>query len=136
VKERGLEDQIFVESSGVNVYNEGQQADPRMVQTAAEHGIALSHSSLHLKKIDAEKFDLLIAMDNEVLGRIKQVVKGREGKAMIVLFRKYDPVTVSGNDVTDPWYGDINGFREVYTLIERTIPSIFEEIINDHLHTV
>ncbi|MGD8484420.1 MAG: low molecular weight protein-tyrosine-phosphatase, partial [Thioalkalispiraceae bacterium] len=66
VKQQGLEEHIHIDSAGTHAYHVGEQPDTRAHQTARSRGIDLS--SQRARKVrhdDFEKFDYVLAMDND-----------------------------------------------------------------------
>ena len=41
----------------------------------------------------------------------------------LILMRNFDPFG-KGEDVPDPWYGGINGFENVYQILDRSLDQI------------
>jgi protein-tyrosine phosphatase len=132
-RERGIGDQIEVESSGIDHWHVGENADARMRRVAKEHGVLLHHRARQLTARDIEEYDIIFAMSAGHQRSIRAMAPGSvhdlEGK--LFLFRRFDPVTagsVRPPDVPDPYYGGNNGFEEVFQIVERTCDAILDEI--------
>lgn len=116
IRERGLTGRIEVDSCGTSAFHNGEGADANMARAAAEQGIDLSdqHSRLFVAE-DFVKFDLIVAMDgsNE---RNAELLRPPGNTVPIVRFMDFVPDAPS-RDVPDPYYGGMDGFRNVVNLI-------------------
>jgi len=131
LKKKGLTDQISVESSGVNVFNEGQAMCENIVATASLRGLSMKHYSRRFYKTDGEDYNLILAMDSTTMSRIKSELKGIDLIGEVKYFRYYDPVKSGGNEVPDPWYGGNDESEMVYNMIERTLQPMVDSILNN-----
>ncbi len=126
IKDNDLESHFFVESSGTDAWHSGEQVDSRMRETAKRHGVHLNHYSRQFVQSDLSDYDLLLVMDRghyrEAARKAGNPVKLKK----IVMFRDFDPQ--GPGDVPDPWYGDMDGFEEVWMITERTCHALFKEL--------
>lgn len=108
-----------VESAGVADYHIGKAPDTRTQKHAAMRGYNLG--ALRARQLSAQdfaKFDLILAMESDVLQAIRQ--RQQEcgaGRAQTGLFLDYLPGN-EGCDVPDPYYGGPDGFETVLDLVE------------------
>ena len=123
-----LTTKISVESSGVNVFSEGQAMCENIVATAAGKGLFMKHSSRRFYKEDGDEFNLILAMDNTTMSRIKGILQGTNSIGKVRFFRYYDPVQDGSNEVPDPWYGGNDESEMVYDMIERTMKPLVDSI--------
>ena len=129
VENENLQNDIFIDSAGTSSYHSGDAPDRRSIKTAAKHGIDISEQRSRMLKVDDFKdFDLIIAMDNNnfynVLAK-KPTEDDRYNKAQIVKMLDYAPQF--GDDVPDPYYS-IDGFEEVFEMIETASKNLLEKI--------
>lgn len=118
VRERGLQDRVRVDSCGTSGYHVGEGADGNMARAAREAGYDLSDQvSRQLHRSDYTSFDLLVAMDRSNERTIKSRAPGGS-EAEVVRFMEFVP-DAPGPDVPDPYYGGMDGFHNVVSLIER-----------------
>jgi len=129
LKMEKLDSLVDVESSGTSAWHVGEQADSRMQQTAAEHGVSLNHRSQKLLRSDLSDCSLLLTMDRQNLRDTLSLCSSNEERSKIKMFRDYDPE--EHGDVPDPWYGGIEGFEEVWNIVYRTSRSLLDSIRND-----
>ncbi len=129
--EAGLRDRVEVESAGTSGHHAGEQADRRMRETAARHGLQLTTPSRPIAARDYKHFDYLLTMDRsvhrEVLGGAQRA--GAESK--VILMRDFDP-SPDSPDVPDPYYGGPAGFEEVYQILLRSNVAFLEHIRKTH----
>ncbi len=131
LEKNNLTGKIFVESSGVNVFSEGQAMCDNIVSTASKKGLTISHFSRHFYPSDGEEFDLILAMDHTTMSRIKKTIKVLPGSGDVKYFRFYDPVQDGSSEVPDPWYGGRDESEKVYDMIERTMKPLVDSILNN-----
>ncbi|MGQ0383338.1 MAG: low molecular weight protein-tyrosine-phosphatase [Gammaproteobacteria bacterium] len=111
----GLE--VEVDSAGTRAYHTGEPPDPRAVEAAARRGIDMT--GLRARPVepdDFERFDLVLAMDEQNYRRLNRVAPTRH-RHRLRLFLEYAPA-LGRRDVPDPYYGGATGFEEVLDLVE------------------
>jgi len=108
---------LELDSAGTHGYHAGDPPDERAIEAARRRGFDLS--GLRARKVEAldfERFDLVLAMDEAVYGRLAGIApQGLAGR--IRLFLEYAP-ELGRRDVPDPYYGGPAGFEEVLDLVE------------------
>lgn len=61
----------------------------------------------------------------------------RELDHRVMLFRRFDPQVRGGErsvpDTPDPYYGGVDGFEEVYQIVERTCAAILDALEDGRL---
>lgn len=117
VKESGLTERITADSCGTGSWHVGSPPHADSQRVAREFGIDISYQrGRQLKKNDIDQFDLLVAMDSQ---NKKDIIKVCGNSKKIVMMRDFDPERDS-IDVPDPYYGGIDGFYEVYDILDRS----------------
>ncbi len=129
LRNHNLMHKIKTESSGVNVYNEGQRACENIRIVSAQKGIPFDHYSRRFKISDLKKYDLILAMDEETMYRIKKYAEKQQPKGSIKYFRDFDPVEDGSKEVPDPWYGSKDQSETVFTIINRTLKPLINSIL-------
>lgn len=130
VKKAGLENEIECDSAGTIAYHEGEQADSRMKRHAIKRGYRLTSVARKFKDIDFEKFDYIIAMDNNNLRDLKSFDRGNKYSNKIFKMtdfsseKKYD-------EVPDPYYSGPEGFELVLDILEDSCAGLLDKIIID-----
>ena len=129
IKKNGLQDKIAAESSGVNVFSEGQRACEVIRKAAAEMGVPFDHYSRRFVPSDIMEYDLILAMDNETMRRLKSFARKEPPKGEIRYFRDFDPVQDGSNEVPDPWGAFPAAPDAVAAMIDRTIEPLAEYLL-------
>jgi protein-tyrosine phosphatase len=119
VHEAGLEDHFLVESAGTGAWHVGERPDARAAMVASQHGVELECRARQITMADLERFDWVIVMDRENLRNIQRMAASTGSEARIHLLREFD-TDGTGDDVPDPYYGDVSGFENVYEIVHRS----------------
>lgn len=115
--ERGIVT-IELDSAGTHDYHVGDPPDRRAIAAAQRRGVDLS--ALRARQVesqDFERFDLILAMDQENLSVLRQRAP-RHAHERIRLVMDYAP-QAHRREVPDPYYGGSQGFEEVLDLLEQ-----------------
>jgi protein-tyrosine phosphatase len=123
--EAGLD--IDVASCGTGGWHVGEQADPRMRAAAAKAGYDLeAHRARQLRADDAERYDLLLAMDSNNLRDIRRVFGGKGGDRLALLL---DWAGVAPpRDFPDPYYEELTAFARSVALAERGVQGLIQRL--------
>ena len=128
VKQEGLQDRIIIGSAGTSHWHVGGPPDPRMQQTARQHGIHLNSRARQFQAADFKRMDLVLAMDQSNLSVLQQMRPEVELHDKLFLFRSFDPENNGDLEVPDPYYGGDKGFETVFQMIERTCPKVLQHL--------
>ena len=122
---RGLD--LEFDSAGTAGYHIGDPPDARSVQAAMHRGYDLSAlRARQLQPGDFERFDLLLAMDEENLAQMQSMApRGGAGRAR--LFLSFAP-EAGHRSVPDPYYGDAAGFDTVLDLAEHGVRGMLRSL--------
>jgi protein-tyrosine phosphatase len=108
---------LEVDSAGTAGYHVGEPPDPRMRHAAARRGYDLSGLRARVVEPgDFERFDLILAMDQDNLRVLKRRAPGHAHERLR-LFLEFAP-EAGTTEVPDPYYGGTKGFEEVLDLVE------------------
>ena len=114
----GLADLVRVDSAGTHGYHLGDPPDPRSLQHARRRGIDLS--GLRARRVaddDFERFDLLLAMDEDNLGELQRLCpRGLQSRVRLLL--EFATRPHGRREVPDPYYGGAEGFDDVLDLVD------------------
>jgi len=118
VENNGLENEFEIDSAGTSAWHAGEKADARMRRHASKRGYKLTSLSRKFNPdTDFDYFDIIVAMDNDNLRDMKNMIrsKGDEKKLFLMtdFSKEYDY-----NYVPDPYYGGDQGFELVIDLLE------------------
>ncbi len=132
VWEAGLSSSVVVDSAGTSRWHIDEPPDTRSIQIAANNDIQLDHLGRQINKNDLDKFDYILAMDNENLKEILRLQNtGQFYKARVMLMRDFDNQQ-SGTDIPDPYYGGQNGFQLVYDMLEESLSNFLDFLIDEY----
>ncbi|MBR9861635.1 low molecular weight phosphotyrosine protein phosphatase [bacterium] len=125
IKEKGIENKYYVESSGTAPYHINDLPDPRTRRVAKERGVHMEHLGQQFRSVDFERFDLLVVMDDSNYQNIKKL--NPPENIEIVKMREYDPES-KGDDVPDPWYGDYSDFEKCFDILDRACDNLIASL--------
>jgi protein-tyrosine phosphatase len=128
---------IQADSAGTSGFHTGELPDPRMMATASQHGITLTHRARKLTTEDFGKFDYILSMDSAnleiILALQKKASASPANSAKILMMRSFDPEAEDDLDVPDPYYGGADGFEEVFAMLKRSNEQFLEFLRQHHL---
>lgn len=139
VASSGKGDFYEIDSAGTGSWHLGESPDSRMRRVAAHHGLIYNHRARQIQPQDLDAFDILIAMDRQNREALFSLANHHDHHKKIYLLREFDPQGGKNASVPDPYYEGIDGFEEVYGIIDRSVKGLFEalesgqvEIIRDN----
>ena len=124
----GLGDKYEIDSAGTASYHVGERPDARMRQVAAKNGVEHDGRARQVRASDFEDFDLILPMDASNLANLKRVAANEEQAAKLRLMREFDPQAAGETEVPDPYYGGIDGFDEVFAIVERSTAELLRRL--------
>jgi low molecular weight protein-tyrosine phosphatase len=119
VQAAGLADEIEVDGAGTGSWHVGDAPDERATAAAAQRGITLTGTARQVTPRDFEDFDLVLAVDDENLQRLRRIAPPGTGDRL----RK-----LSAADVPDPYYGGPDGFDHVLDLVTAACAELLDEL--------
>lgn len=123
----GNQSLIEVDSAGLIDYHQGALPDSRMRQHASRRGYTLVHRSRPVTTADFDKFDLIVAMDNQNVRGLQQIAKNSEQTLKIRKMTDYC-CRLKANEVPDPYYGNEEGFEYVIDLLEDACEGLYASL--------
>lgn len=118
---------IKVTSAGTSAYS-GQQASKHSVTLARERGVDLSSHRSKAVTIDlVENATHIFALSRSHLASILDDFPEAEDKTYLVTEFVADD-SLRGRDISDPFGGDLDDYREVMTHLDKTLPSLLAYI--------
>ena len=122
LRRAGLGGAVEVTSAGIGPWHAGEPIDERSGEVLARHGYPVEHVAAQVgaEHLDA---DLFLAMDR---GHEKALRGLLADPSRVRMLRSFAPdATATGDlDVPDPYYGGPEGFDEVLSMIEATVPGL------------
>lgn len=129
----GFADQFFVDSAGTSNIHAGDSPDSRMRRVAASKGLRYDGTSRQVMVEDFTRFDIIIAMDGDNRRDLLSMVRKPEDEAKVHLMRAFDAQAGPTDPVPDPWYGGMDGFEEVFKIIERSCQGLLDALQSGEL---
>ena len=127
IKEAGLN--WTVDSAGTNGFHVGEAPHKLSQKVAQLNGIDISRQVARKFSVaDLSKYDIIYAMANDVMHEIKKISGPAMNEANTKLFLE-ELYPGKKMDVPDPWYGDEDGYHEVFELINKNCDALIENII-------
>lgn len=127
-QQAGVGARYEVDSAGTGAWHVGEAPDRRMRQVAARRGFKYDGRARQFQQRDFDRFDLIIAMDPENRANLRRLARTPEDEAKIHLMREFDPHGSPNAAVPDPYYGGIDGFEEVYDIVERSCQGLLSAL--------
>lgn len=125
-----LDDHFQIDSAGLLDYHEGETYDNRMILYASKRGYKLIGTSRPITKTDFEKYNLIVAMDDEIFDTLKSYDKqglySKKISKMIDFYSKKD-----FREVPDPYYSNSKGFETVLDILEDSCNGLLKKIIKE-----
>jgi len=116
---------VEVDSAGTGDYHIGELPDPRARSIGAQHGCHMNMRARQFKSADFRDFDLIVVMDHANLRTVQKWAGAEPNK--VRLARSFDP-NATDEVVPDPYYGGLEDFEEVATMLEAACAGIMDEI--------
>lgn len=108
---------IVTDSAGTHGYHVGHPPDSRAMATVARRGLDIS--DLRARRVaasDFERFDLILAMDEDNLRELRAMDNG--GGARVELMLDWSDRFPDVREVPDPYYGGQDGFEFMCDLLD------------------
>lgn len=114
------------DSAGTAAYHVGENPDHRSIEVARKHGVPISHKARKFVAEDFDRFDYVIAMDEQNYDDMKALANG--STEHLYLLREFDPDSNGDLNVPDPYYGGIDGFEKVFQMVSRSVDGLIDHI--------
>ncbi|UXP32965.1 low molecular weight phosphotyrosine protein phosphatase [Reichenbachiella agarivorans] len=118
--------QLMADSAGTAAYHIGKDPDHRSIKVAQENGIMMIHKARKFEREDFERFDYVLAMDQQNYEDMRALSGGEVSN--LYLLREFDPLADGDMDVPDPYYGGYDGFIHVFEMISRSVDQLINHI--------
>ncbi|MGD1841485.1 MAG: low molecular weight protein-tyrosine-phosphatase [Thermonemataceae bacterium] len=131
LEEQDLQDKVYVDSAGTSTYHLGELADYRTRKVLTNKGITLTHEARQIQAEDFETFDYILAADKSNIENILKVRPSTQEAKEVILIRQFDPSN-TGEEVPDPYHGNMGHFEEVYSMLEDTLEAFLSYLKEKH----
>ncbi len=129
VESAGLADRIEVDSAGTHAYHVGEPPDHRARAAAERRGMSLDGiRARRVSSADFERFDYIIAMDEDNLFRLRD--EAPDGHAAVIrVFLEFASGCV--RVVRDQFFGGAGGFERVLDLVVEASQGLLKALSRD-----
>lgn len=128
VREAGLEHAIAVDSAGTGAWHIGEERDSRSQAVAKQRGMPITGVARQFVRADFDRFDLVLALDEDNLRDLHRLAPSEEARARIHLLREFDPGAPPDAEVPDPYYGGPDGFHQVFDICLSACRGLLEHL--------
>lgn len=128
LRREGLGELVRVDSAGTTAFHRGSPPDSRAIAHAARRGIDIAGlRARELTAADFDRFDLLLAMDEDNLETLRRRARPEHHERLRLLL-SFAPPATGVLEVPDPYYGAPAGFEQVLDLIEAATDGLLAEV--------
>ena len=128
VERDGLADRVVLDSAGTYGGHSGERSDARMRRAAAARRIDITHRARQVREEDFERFDMIIAMDDNNYEALFRLAPDREAQQKIYRFREFLRRNPNWSYIPDPYYEGHEGFELVLDLLEDGCSTLLENL--------
>jgi protein-tyrosine phosphatase len=122
LKNKLPQDRFRVDSAGTAGYHIGHSPDLRSIEVAAHNGIDIRHQKARkFTPDDFDRFDKIFVMDRSNLANIRKMALTSDHQKKVALLLEND-------EVPDPYYGNEDGFKKVFELIDQACDKLSNEL--------
>lgn len=128
ITREGLVEHIMVDSAGTYGGHAGERSDVRMRRAAEARGIEMTHRARQVREEDFDRFDRIIAMDDNNYEALFRLAPDRAAQQKIFRFREYLRHHPDWSYIPDPYYEGHEGFELVLDLLEDGCTQLLDEL--------
>ena len=129
VAEAGLSSTIGIDSAGTGSWHVGASPDPRSTAEAKKHGVDLKGQARGFLPNDFDDFDYVVAMDKKNRKDLQAMARDDGDRAKIQLLRNFGEDSPQDDDVPDPYFGEGDGFRNVFEICKEGSAQLLQHIL-------
>lgn len=132
LKSKLNQDHFFVDSAGTSNFHEGERPDQRSIDVAQLNQIDISgQTSRPFTAKDFDRFDYIYVMDSSNYKDLSKIASSAQdhSKIKMIMNEVYESKNV---DVPDPYHDSINGFKNVFEMLDEACSKIAERIANNN----
>lgn len=121
-------DKVKVDSAGTAAYHVGELPDTRSIEVARKYGIDITNQRARKFSVnDFDVFDLIYAMDESNYQNMLALARNSEDASKVkMILNETNPG--SNNSVPDPYYGGVDGFENVYSMLDEACEKIADKV--------
>lgn len=131
VNNAGKAKMFEIDSAGTAAWHAGEPADSRMQIHARKRGYDLTSISRKVEpEFDFNHFDYIIAMDNQNMTDLQDMVVNEEQQSKLYMMTDFSNKH-NYNHIPDPYYGGDKGFELVLDLLEDACGGLLTYLTNE-----
>jgi protein-tyrosine phosphatase len=120
---------VMVDSAGTSDYHTGESPDYRAIRTLEKRGIDISGLGARQFTVkDFNVFDHIFAMDASNMMNILSMARNDDDRKKVALILNVSHPD-SNRSVPDPYYGGMEGFEEVYQMLDEASLKILSTLL-------
>jgi protein-tyrosine phosphatase len=130
----GLSGRVEVDSAGTGDWHVGDPMDPGARAELSRRGYdGAGHRARQFEPSWFDRYDLVVAMDEANLARLRRMAPDAQAADRIVLFRRFDPALAGRRDardleVPDPYSGGPEEYALVFDLVQPAARGLAEQL--------
>lgn len=132
VRRAGLSDHITIDSAGTGAWHVGEPPDARASAEARSRGIVLDDAARQFVAEDLDRFDLVLAMDDDNVAALRSLAAAPHHHERIRLLRNFDDASPAGSAVPDPYYDADSGFADVFDQVDAACAGLLDHLVDEH----
>ena len=123
-----LSEKFIVDSAGTGGWHAGELPDKRSIAIARLKGLDISNQRARQFKVsDFTTFDHIFVMDNTNYKEVIALAPNEATKSKVKLI--LNEISPNDNvDVPDPYYGGVDGFENVYNMLDQACDEIARKL--------
>lgn len=118
---------VFVDSAGTGDYHIGQIPDKRSISIASQNKLDITNQKGRQFQVsDFDEFDRIYVMDSSNYNNVVSLARNEEDRKKVSLI--LNEIFPNENvDVPDPYFGEKEGFSNVYDMLDKACGKIAEK---------
>jgi len=130
----GLSGRVEVDSAGTGDWHVGDPMDPGARAELSRRGYdGAGHRARQFEPSWFDRYDLVVAMDESNLARLRRMAPDARAADRIVLFRQFDPALAGRRgprdlEVPDPYNGGPEEYALVFDLVQPAARGLAEQL--------
>lgn len=127
VRREHKEKEYNIDSAGLYGGHAGALPDERMRRHASRRGYVLdSRARTFYASADFERFDLIVAMDDQNVAALRRLAENEQERDKIVKMTDFCRQPTTYTVVPDPYYEGSEGFELVLDLLEDAVEGLYD----------
>jgi protein-tyrosine phosphatase len=118
---------LYVESCGIGSWHVGQLPSPKMQEAAKRRGLILANRAQQFQMDFFDRFDYVLAVDEEVMRVLYDYAQQPEYKAKLYLITQFSKA-YKGQNIPDPYYASHAEYEQVLDMLHDACYGFLEHL--------